>query len=90
MPAGLEVKALPPVVKTGAEEYASRDSFFSFAEVKARRVAVILEWVMRYRPEEVHAEFGPAFQKVGSCGEIHKTPWGREQEFVYCYCRVPA
>src|SRR6267378_3972958 len=25
--------------------------------------------VMRYRPEEVHAEFGQAFQKVASCGE---------------------
>jgi SAM-dependent methyltransferase len=44
--------------------------------------------VMRYRPEEIHAEFGHTFQKVGSSSEVHKTPWGKEQEFVYCYCRV--
>jgi SAM-dependent methyltransferase len=46
--------------------------------------------VMRYRPEEIHAEFGDTFKKVGSSSEIHKTPWGQEQEFVYCYCRLPA
>jgi SAM-dependent methyltransferase len=44
--------------------------------------------VIRYRPEEIHAEFGHAFKKVGSSSEIHKTPWGKEQEFVYCYCRM--
>ena len=43
--------------------------------------------VMRYRPEEIHAEFGNTFRKVSSTSEVHKTPWGREQEFVYCYCR---
>lgn len=44
--------------------------------------------VMRYRPEEIHAEFGSTFKKVGSSTEVHKTPWGEEQEFVYCYCRT--
>ena len=44
--------------------------------------------VMRYRPEEIHAEFGHTFLKVGSSSEVHKTPWGQEQEFVYCYCRM--
>ncbi len=44
--------------------------------------------VMRYHPEEIHAEFGHAFKKVGSSTEVHKTPWGKEQEFVYCYCRM--
>ena len=44
--------------------------------------------VMRYRPEEIHAEFGQTFKKVGSSTEVHKTPWGQEQEFVYCYCRM--
>jgi len=43
--------------------------------------------VMRYRPEEIHAEFGHTFKKVGS-SEVHKTPWGQEQEFVHCYCRM--
>ena len=44
--------------------------------------------VMRYRPEEIHAEFGHTFKKVGDSAEAHKTPWGQEQEFVYCYCRM--
>ena len=44
--------------------------------------------VMRYGPEELHAEFGSGFQKVGSLTEIHSTPWGAEQQFVYCYCRL--
>jgi ubiquinone/menaquinone biosynthesis C-methylase UbiE len=44
--------------------------------------------VVRYAPDELHAEFGPAFQKVGSLTEMHETPWGAEQQFVYCYCRM--
>ena len=45
--------------------------------------------VMRYTAEGIHSQFGGEFRKVGSTREIHKTPWGTEQEFVYCYCRVP-
>ena len=44
--------------------------------------------VMRYGPDELHAEFGGAFQKVGSLTEMHSTPWGAEQQFVYCCCRL--
>jgi hypothetical protein len=44
--------------------------------------------VMRYDAEELHGEFGRRFEKVASCEEIHVTPWGSEQEFVYCYCRI--
>lgn len=44
--------------------------------------------VVRYGPDELHAEFGEAFRKVGSSTEIHSTPWGAEQQFVYCYCRL--
>jgi SAM-dependent methyltransferase len=44
--------------------------------------------VVRYGPDELHAEFGPGFEKVGSSTELHSTPWGTEQQFVYCYCRV--
>lgn len=33
-------------------------------------------------------EFGAPFKKVASCEEVHLTPWGKEQEFVYCYCRM--
>jgi len=29
-----------------------------------------------------------AFRKVESVSEVHATPSGNEQEFVYCYCRI--
>jgi len=45
--------------------------------------------VMRYTSDTLHAEFGPAFQKVSAFQEAHVTPWGTEQAFVYCYCRRP-
>ncbi|HET9252113.1 MAG TPA: class I SAM-dependent methyltransferase [Candidatus Eisenbacteria bacterium] len=45
--------------------------------------------VMRYSAEGIHGQFGDEFRKVGSDREVHTTPWGTEQEFVYCYCRMP-
>jgi SAM-dependent methyltransferase len=44
--------------------------------------------VVRYSVDEIHAEFGSPFEKVASSEEVHRTPWGGEQEFVYCYCRM--
>jgi SAM-dependent methyltransferase len=44
--------------------------------------------VIRFSPTELHAEFGSPFQKVSSCSEIHRTPWGSEQHFIYCYCMM--
>jgi len=46
--------------------------------------------VMRYSAEEIHDQFGSPFEKVASTAEVHQTPWGSEQEFVYCYCRLKA
>lgn len=46
--------------------------------------------VVRYDAEGIHGVFGAAFEKVGSDEETHVTPWGSEQQFVYCYCRVAA
>ena len=46
--------------------------------------------VMRFTAEEIHAEFGSPFARISSATEMHKTPWGAEQEFVYCYCRMPS
>lgn len=43
---------------------------------------------VRYRPETLHAEFGDSFRLVGHEKEAHKTPAGKEQQFVYCYCRL--
>ena len=42
--------------------------------------------VMRYAPDALHAEFGAPFRLLGHETEIHHTPAGKEQEFVYCYC----
>ena len=46
--------------------------------------------VMRYDADGIYSQFGSEFRRVGSSEEIHQTPWGAEQEFVYCYCRMPA
>lgn len=43
--------------------------------------------VMRYQPETLHAEFGDAFLLVEHEKEMHHTPSGTVQQFVYCYCR---
>lgn len=45
--------------------------------------------VARFTPEGIHSEFGSRFSKVGDATELHQTPWGSDQEFVYCYCRLP-
>lgn len=42
--------------------------------------------VVRYAPDALHAEFGATFRLLGHETEIHHTPAGKEQEFVYCYC----
>ena len=42
--------------------------------------------VVRYDADSLHREFGRAFVKVDSVREIHRTPWGAEQQFVYCFC----
>ncbi len=46
--------------------------------------------VLRFTPDALHAEFGDGFVKLEDATEIHETPGGTEQEFVYCYCRLPA
>ena len=44
--------------------------------------------VVRYSPESLHREFGGDFEVVDSTREIHHTPFGKEQKFIYCYCRM--
>jgi SAM-dependent methyltransferase len=44
--------------------------------------------VMRYDAEALHREFGRRFQIEESARELHRTPWGATQQFVYCCCRV--
>lgn len=43
--------------------------------------------VRRYSENELHSEFGEPFQLLGCEKELHHTPAGNEQEFIYCYCR---
>ena len=44
--------------------------------------------VVRYAADQIRSEFGTRFEKISSCEEVHHTPWGSEQEFVYCYCKT--
>ena len=44
--------------------------------------------VVRYSPESLHNEFGGDFEMVDSTPETHHTPFGTEQKFIYCYCRM--
>ena len=45
--------------------------------------------VMRYAPDALHAEFGPAFELIEHSDEAHVTPAGGVQHFVYCHCLKP-
>ena len=44
--------------------------------------------VVRYDAESLHAEFGVRFHMLDSVKELHKTPFGTMQQFLYCLCRV--
>lgn len=44
--------------------------------------------VVRYDAENLHGEFGPKFRLLDSVTEVHETPWGTPQQFMYCFCRV--
>jgi ubiquinone/menaquinone biosynthesis C-methylase UbiE len=43
--------------------------------------------VVRYSSEAMHAEFGSDFKLVSTATEVHHTPGGTDQKFIYCYCR---
>lgn len=43
--------------------------------------------VMRYTPGELHDQFGGGFELLSHRKELHQTPAGAKQSFVYCYCR---
>lgn len=44
--------------------------------------------VVRYSPDQLHAEFGDSFTLVKHEREAHRTPSGTVQRFIYCYCRM--
>ncbi len=46
--------------------------------------------VVRYAPQQLHSEFGAGFELLGSELLAHHTPMGSDQQFLYCWCRVPS
>ncbi len=60
VPRGLDVTALPPVVKTGVETYAPRSSALPFGLIKAHREAQILKSVIEERPDILLVDHAPA------------------------------
>ncbi len=43
--------------------------------------------VVRYAPDGLHAEFGEAFTLLSHEEQLHHTPFGTDQQFIYCLCR---
>ena len=43
--------------------------------------------VIRYDATSLHNEFGKRFRLVESTKQLHQTPFGTTQQFLYCYCR---
>jgi SAM-dependent methyltransferase len=44
--------------------------------------------VVRYNAGSLHHEFGKSFRLVESSEELHQTPFGTTQQFLYCYCQI--
>ena len=44
--------------------------------------------VVRYDSDSLHGQFGSRFRLIESSKEIHRTPFGTDQQFLYCLCRV--
>jgi hypothetical protein len=44
--------------------------------------------IVRYDPDALHGEFGPGFRLLKHRTELHRTPSGVVQQFIYCYCSV--
>lgn len=69
LPAGLHVQPLPPVVKTGADRYASRFPGQIFGLTKGYREALIMRLLQEQRPEVFLVDHAPA----GMNGELLST-----------------
>jgi SAM-dependent methyltransferase len=44
--------------------------------------------VVRYDAESLHDEFGKRFRLLESSKQLHHTPFGTLQQFLYCWCRM--
>jgi SAM-dependent methyltransferase len=43
---------------------------------------------VRYSPDSLLGEFGDTLELVDQRSEMHQTPFGTEQHFIYCCCRI--
>jgi hypothetical protein len=43
--------------------------------------------VIRYSTQTLHEEFGNDFQIADTRMEVHHTPFGTDQQFIYCHFR---
>jgi SAM-dependent methyltransferase len=44
--------------------------------------------VQRYDAQTLHGEFGSQFRLIESRKELHETPFGTTQQFLYCFCVI--
>jgi len=44
--------------------------------------------VIRYDADSLHDQFGVRFRLMESSKELHRTPFGTTQQFLYCYCKI--
>jgi SAM-dependent methyltransferase len=44
--------------------------------------------VIRYDSDSLHHQFGVRFRLLDSSKELHQTPFGTVQQFLYCFCRL--
>jgi 2-polyprenyl-3-methyl-5-hydroxy-6-metoxy-1,4-benzoquinol methylase len=44
--------------------------------------------VVRYDAGSLHRVFGVRFHLLKSSTELHQTPFGATQQFLYCFCRI--
>lgn len=44
--------------------------------------------VVRYDADSLNEEFGAHFRLMESATELHQTPFGTTQQFLYCLCKV--
>ena len=44
--------------------------------------------VVRYDADSLHGAFGSSFRLVEHATELHETPFGTTQQFLYCFCKV--
>ena len=75
------VRAVARVVRSGG--YVLVSTFGPKGPEKCSGLAVL-----RYDADTLHAEFGLDFRLLESSEELHTTPWGTTQQFLYCLCRL--